>query len=111
MDVETATAIEALRSDLRSTEARLAAGTASLGDDLRGEMRQMGDELRGEIQQMGEELRGEMRQIAEDLRRDIREGDAETRRHSTVLVESLRNDIRLVAEAVAVLTVKVDRLS
>lgn len=78
MDVETSTAIEALRVDLGSTEARLDARIAS---------------------------------VAEDLRREIREGDAETRRHSMVLFESLHDDIRLVAEAVASLTVKVDRLT
>lgn len=44
------------------------------------------------------------------LRAELREGLAETRRHAVALNESTRDDIRLVAEAVAVLTVKVESL-
>jgi len=51
--------------------------------------------LRGEIAAQGTQLREEL---------------VEVRRHATVLNESTRDDIRLVAEAVAVLTVKVDAL-
>ena len=44
------------------------------------------------------------------LQTEFREGLSEARRHAVMLNESTRDDIRLVAEAVAVLTVKVESL-
>jgi hypothetical protein len=44
------------------------------------------------------------------LRADMTQGFAEGRRHAVMLNESTRDDIRRVAQAVAVLTVKVDSL-
>jgi len=41
----------------------------------------------------------------------LREGLADSKRHTEVLVESVRDDIRLVAEGVASLITKVDSLS
>jgi hypothetical protein len=42
---------------------------------------------------------------------DLRDGIAEAKRHTDVLVESVRDDIRIVAEAVATLVTKVDSLT
>jgi len=42
---------------------------------------------------------------------DLRDGITEAKRHAGVLVESVRNDIRIVAEAVATLVIKVDSLT
>lgn len=60
--------------------------------------------VRGDIAQLG------MRVSHLDLRAEIRDGLAEARRHAAILNESTRDDIRLVAEAVAALTVKVESL-
>jgi len=52
----------------------------------------------------------ELRETVVDQGAALREEIAETRRHAVMLNESTRDDIRLVAEAVATLTVKVDSL-
>jgi predicted nuclease with TOPRIM domain len=94
MDVETAAAIE-----------RLSDGIAGLEQSSRREMAELrGDlsELRGEVT----ELRGEMT----ELRGELREGLAENRRHAGVLFESLRDDIRVLAEGFATVSTKLDSL-
>jgi len=72
---------------------------------------------RGETWAVDAELRDALNQLAEDLRGEIRSGDAETRayidevvgasaaetrRHSGVIGESLRGEIRALAEAMAI---------
>ena len=85
MDLETAEAFGGLRIDLRRVESTLSA----------------------RIDRSEAALRGEMSQFREQVRDDF----AEHRRHTQVLYESVRDDIRIVAEAVAALTPKVDALS
>lgn len=46
-------------------------------------------------------------QMAQQLRREI----ADCRRHLEVLIESLHDDVRLIAEGLAVVGAKVDRLT
>ena len=87
MDVETAAAIE-----------RLSDGIAGLEQSSRREMA----ELRGDLS----ELRGEVT----ELRGELREGLAENRRHAGVLFESLRDDIRVLAEGFATVSTKLDSL-
>ena len=59
-------------------------------------------------------LRGEFRhgldELRDEFRGELRSQLAEVRRHAVMLNESTRDDIQLVAEAVAVLAVKVDSL-
>ena len=43
------------------------------------------------------------------IRSELRQGFAETRRHAEILFESLRDDIRMVAEGVAARSAKIDR--
>jgi hypothetical protein len=74
-------------------------------------MGQTRDELRGEMGQTRDELRGQMGEMRGELRQEFRDGLAENRRHSAMLFESVRDDIRIVAEGVAALTAKVDALS
>jgi len=62
----------------------------------------LGLELRGEIATQGAELRAEMAAMRQELGAEIR--------HVQIQVESLRDDIRIVAEGVANLAVKLDRL-
>ena len=81
MDHATAEAIDSIRSDIRRVETTLTARV----DQLRTEMN--------------------------ELRKGIWESAATGRRHNEVLFESLRDDIRLVAEGLAVVSAKVDRLS
>jgi len=98
MDVETAAAIDRLSDRIDHLEV-----------SLRSEMVSMRDALRGEMVGTREELRVEMVGMRDELRSEFRAGLAENRRHAEILVESVRDDIRLVAEGVAHLAVKLDR--
>jgi len=91
MDVETSEAIDGLSNRIDA-----------LGLELRGEMATQGMSLRGEIATQGAELRAEMVAMRQDLGAEIR--------HVQIQVESLRDDIRIVAEGVANFAVKLDRL-
>jgi len=69
------------------------------------------------IDTLEKSVRGDIAQLREDmadqghrLRAELRDGLAEARRHAALLNETTRDDIRLVAEAVAVLSLKVDSL-
>ena len=99
MDVETSEAID-----------RLGERIDALAATLSGDIRAVRDELRGEMGVLSGALRGEMGVLREDLRAELRGGLAENRRHTEVLFESVRDDIRIVAEGLAVLATKVERL-
>jgi len=75
---------------------------------------------RGETSAMDGELRDALDRLAEDLRSEIRSGDAETRayvdtsavetrRHFDVVAESLRSDIRSLAEFMTMAIERMDR--
>jgi|tagenome__1003787_1003787.scaffolds.fasta_scaffold20060612_2 hypothetical protein len=95
MDVETSEAIDGLSNRIDA-----------LGLELRGEMATQGMSLRGEIATQGAELRAELRAEMVAMRQEL---SAEIR-HVQIQVESLRDDIRIIAEGVATLAVKLDRL-
>jgi hypothetical protein len=75
-------------------------------------------ETSGAIEQLGRRidalegsLRGEfglLRGEFGSLRSEVRAGLEENRRHAEVLIESLRDDIRMLAEGFATLTAKLD---
>ena len=88
MDTETATAIERVNDRIDALEVT----------------------LRGEFRQGLSELSEEFRDLHSELRSELRSQLADVRRHAVMLNESTRDDIRLVAEAVAVLTLKIDSL-
>lgn len=58
---------------------------------------------------MRTELRDGLADVRSELA-DVRRELADVRRHAVILNEATRDDIRLVAEAVAALSVKVDSL-
>ncbi len=58
------------------------------------------------IERLGDRING----LERSLRGEFREGLAENRRHAEIFFKSLRDDIRLVAEGVAVLSAKIDRM-
>jgi hypothetical protein len=63
------------------------------------------------IEQLGQRidaLEGSLRGELGSLRSEFRAGLAENRRHTEVLFESLRDDIRMLAEGFATLTAKLD---
>jgi hypothetical protein len=77
---------EGLRSEIRA------------GDEaLRNEIRTLDEGLRTDVRAVDEGLRNENHAVEERLRNEIRD----VKRHSDVVAESLRSEIRLVAEGVA----------
>ena len=65
------------------------------------------DAVRGDIRRVETTLSTEIDELRHELRLEMLEG----RRHTEVLFESLRDDIRLVAEGLAVVSAKVGRLT
>ena len=66
-----------------------------------------------ELRTMRRELSGEIAAVRRDieiLRAETRDGLAESRRHTEVLFESLRDDIRIIAEGFATVSLKLDSL-
>jgi hypothetical protein len=111
-----ATGLAAVRDDLRAemaTKTDLATGLAAVRDDLRAEMATKTD-----LTALSEELRAEMATktdlatglaaLREELRADMREEGVTTRRHFDIVAESLRDDIRLIAEGHVHLTARLD---
>lgn len=99
MDVDTAQAIDALTGRIDALE-----------ESIRGEIQAGDASLRAEMQAGFESLRAEIRTGDELVRADLHAEILESRRHSQMLFESLHDDIRIVAEGLAMLAVKVDRL-
>ena len=64
--------------------------------------------LSDRIDTLAVSLRAEMAQMRNEWRAEFREGLAENRTHAQMLFESLRDDIRLVAEDVATISAKLD---
>ena len=89
MDVETSSAIALLGDRVES-----------VGDRV--------DSLHERVELLGRSLRTEMAGMQTGLRGELREGLAENRRHSEVLSESLRDDIRILAEGFATLSARLD---
>jgi len=108
VDVETTTAIERLHERIDELETSLRGDIMSVHGDmtsLRGDM----TSVRGDIATLrGDPTSGPV--SLSSLRAELREGLEDARRHAVMLNESTRDDIRLVAEAVAVLAVKIDAL-
>jgi hypothetical protein len=59
-------------------------------------------ELRDALNQLAEDLRGEIRETRAYIDEVVVASAAETRRHSGVIGESLRGEIRALAEAMAI---------
>ncbi|MGH7385805.1 MAG: hypothetical protein ACREKG_11570 [Candidatus Rokuibacteriota bacterium] len=94
-----------LRQEIRAETAELRAETA--------ELRQETAELRQEILRTAAatvDLRQEMGAGMTGLRREMRETAEETRRHFDVVGESIRSDVRAVAEGVAANSEAIERL-
>ncbi len=64
--------------------------------------------VRADLREVDGLLSAEIRRVETTLRQEIREEGIVTRRHFDVASESLRDDIRLIAEGLVALDAKVD---
>ena len=107
VDVETSEAIERLGG-------RIDALDVSLRTEIREGLAESRAEFRKSLAESRIELRAEFREaLAEsriESRAELREDFAESRRHAEVLFESLRDDIRILAEGFGVLSAKLESL-
>jgi len=106
MDVETSGAIEQLGRRIDALEGSLRGEFGSLRGEF-GSLRGEFGSLRGEFGSLRDEF-GSLRDEFGSLRGEFRAGLAENRRHAEVLFESLRDDIRMLAEGFATLTARLD---
>jgi predicted nucleic acid-binding Zn-ribbon protein len=106
MDVETSGAIEQLGRRIDALEGSLRSEVGSLRGEV-GSLRGEVGSLRDEFGSLRDEF-GSLRDEFGSLRSEVRAGLAENRRHGEALFESLRDDIRMLAEGFATLTAKLD---
>jgi hypothetical protein len=131
VDPEMREALDQLRGEVRSVDAGLREALNQAVVDLRGEIRSVDAslrealvDLRGEVHSADAGLHEALNQAVLDLRGEIRSGDAETRayvdgriqvsstelrRHFDVVGESLRSDIRAIAEGMVASREQTDR--
>ena len=103
MDLETANAIESLRQDIERTTANLVDRMAVLDTSLRRQIATAEHALRGEMREMRDE-------ITTTLRAEMHVMRDELSRNAAMLTESVRDDIRIVADGLAVVSTKIDAL-
>jgi hypothetical protein len=93
MDVETSEAIERLTGRIDALEISLRA------------------EFRTGLADTHSSLRAEFRAGFAELRDELKDEILESRRHAQVLFESTRDDIRMIADAVALISARLDTRS
>jgi hypothetical protein len=106
MDVETTAAIEHLSDRIDRLETSVRAEFA----DVRAEMRSEFADVRAEMRSEFADVRAEIRNGFADARTELRNGNDANRRYTDVLVETLRDDIRILAEGFATISIKLDSL-
>ena len=119
MDVDTSAAIERLSERIDVLDVTVREGFTSVRGEFASVRKELGElrgELGGELATVRAELGGEIGTVRLELatvRRDLDDLRAETRdgrRHTEVLFESLRDDIRIIAEGFAAVSLKLDSL-
>ena len=95
VDFETSNAIDTLRYDIREGFTAVAQRFTAVDQRFTA----VEDALRGEIRDLREQMRGEMREMREELMH-----------HAVVLTDSVRDDIRIVADGLATVSAKLDAL-
>lgn len=102
MDVDTSEAIDRIGARIDALETSLRDESSS----LRAELRAQSSSLRAELRAESSSLRADY----SSLRTELRDGLARNRRHTEVLFESLRDDIRMLADGFAIVSTKLDSL-
>jgi hypothetical protein len=114
MDIETRAAIDAVRGDLRDVESSLRAEIREVQSSLRAELGDVETRLSAELGEVETRFRVELGEtetrLRTEFRHEIREEGSTTRRHFDVVAESLRDDIRIIAEGLITLDAKVEAM-
>jgi hypothetical protein len=105
MDPEIKEAFSVVREDLRNLNEHVRRVDGRVGDlDTRV------GALDTRVGELDTRLSAEIQQVETALRQEIREEGITTRRHFDVVAESLRDDIRIIAEGLIALGTKVEAM-
>jgi hypothetical protein len=105
MDAEIRDEFVAVRVDLRNTDGRVQTLDSRVQTlDARVQT------LDASLHEVDVRLSAEIRCVETSLRQEIREEGIATRRHFDVVTESLRDDIRIIAEGLVALDAKVETM-
>ena len=110
MDIETAEALDTLRTDIRRVETSLAGGIHRVETSLTGEIHRVETSLTAKIETVRMSLNDKVEHVETSLTAKMLELHDEAKRHANIGLESVRDGIRMVAEAVVALGSKVDAL-
>jgi phage-related minor tail protein len=99
VDLETAEAVDTLRTDIRRVERSLTGEISRVETSLKGEISRVETSLNGKIEHVETSLTAKMHELNEDAKR-----------HADVRFESMHDDIRLLAENLASLSVQVSSI-
>ena len=97
MDIETAEAVDTLRTDIRRVECSLTDEIVRVETSLTDRIEGVESSLTAKIEHVEMSLSAKMHEFNEDAKR-----------HSDVQFESVRDDIRILAEGFALLSAKID---
>jgi hypothetical protein len=75
---------------------------------VRADLQELNTRLSADIRRVEMTLRQEIREVETTFRQEIREEGIATRCHFDVVAESLRDDIRIIAEGLIALDAKVE---
>ena len=126
MDFEIKEEFSTVRADLRHVDERVREvdeRVRQVDDHVRevdGRVRQVDDHVRevdervrqvdDRVREVDTRLSAEIRRVEATLRQEIRDDGIATRRHFDVVAESLRDDIRIIAEGFIALDAKVETI-
>jgi hypothetical protein len=108
MDVETAEAVDTLRTDIRRVEATLTGEITRVEATLTGEIMRVETTLSSEIVRVETTLSSEIVRVETSLTAKMLELNEDAKRHTDVRIEDVRDDIRILAEGFATLSAQIN---
>ena len=104
MDIETAEAVETLRSDIHRVEHEVVRVETS----LTARIEHVETSLTAKIEYVERSLTAKIEHVEVSLSARMHELNEDAKRHSDVQFESVRDDIRILAEGFAMLSARID---
>jgi len=115
MDIETAEAVETLRSDIHRVEhevvrveTSLTARIEHVETSLTARIEHVETSLTAKIEYVERSLTAKIEHVEVSLSARMHELNEDAKRHSDVQFESVRDDIRILAEGFAMLSARID---
>jgi phage-related minor tail protein len=110
MDIETAEAIDIVRTDVRRVENSLTDKIKHVETSLTAKIERVETSLTAKIEHVEASLTARIEHVETSLTARMHELHDDAKRHSDVQIENVRDDIRMLAEGFATLSVEVRSL-